>query len=50
MKKIESAKARGEAPPDEPGMQQILAELKNASAVSELPTNEHHIGLPAKQS
>ncbi len=49
MKKIESAKARGEAPPDEPGMQQILAELKGASTVSELPTNEHHVGLPAKQ-
>jgi hypothetical protein len=49
MKKIEDAKARGEAPPDEPGMQQILAELKNASAVSELPTNEHLVGLPAKQ-
>jgi len=50
MKKIESAKARGEAPPDEPGMQQILAELKNASAVSELPTNEHHVGLPASET
>ena len=49
MKKIESAKARGEAPPDEPGMQQILAELKNASAVSEFPTNDYLVGQPAKQ-
>ena len=49
MRKIESAKARGEAPPDEPGMQQILAELKNAGAVSELPTSEHLVGLPTKQ-
>ncbi|DBB00261.1 TPA: Transcription factor stp1 [Trebouxia sp. C0004] len=49
MKKIESAKARGEAPPDEPGMQQILAELKNASTVSEISTSEHLVGLPDKQ-
>ena len=44
-KKAEEAKARGEAPPDEPGMQQILAEMKAASAVSELPTveSDYHV-------
>ena len=41
MKKAEDAKARGEAPPDEPGMQQILAEMKTASSVSELPSDYH---------
>ena len=41
MKKAEDAKARGEAPPNEPGMQQILAEMKTASNVSELPSDYH---------
>ena len=41
MKKAEDAKARGEAPPDEPGMQQILAEMKTANKVSELPSDHH---------
>lgn len=40
-KKIQDAKARGEAPPDEPGIQQILAEMKEAETMSDLPTNEY---------
>ena len=35
-KKIEDAKASGEAPPDEPGMQEILAEMKNAKGFSDM--------------
>ena len=38
MKKMEDARARGEAPPDEPGMQEILAEMKAAKGMAELPT------------
>ena len=38
MKKMEDAKARGEAPPDEPGMQEILAEMKEAKGMADLPT------------
>ena len=39
LKKAEQAKARGEAPPDEPGMQHFLADLKNATTVSDLLAN-----------
>ena len=52
MKKAEVARARGEAPPDEPGMQQILAEMKAATNVSELPTSgDYHVNKtePAKE-
>lgn len=42
-KKIEEARARGEAPPDEPGVEQILADMKNAKNISELATNEYHV-------
>ena len=40
-KRIEDAKARGEAPPDEPGMQEILAEMKAAKNVADLPTAKY---------
>ena len=50
MKKAEQAKARGEAPPDEPGMQQILADLKNATTVSDLIANDYDVRPPAKES
>ena len=37
-RKIEDANARGEAPPDEPGMREILAEMKEAKGMGDLPT------------
>ena len=37
-RKIEDAKARGESPPDEPGMREILAEMKEAKGMGDLPT------------
>ena len=40
-KKFEDAKVRGEAPPDEPGMQEILAEMKAAKNVADLPTAKY---------
>lgn len=40
-KKIEDAKARGEAPPDEPGVQQLLQEMKVANNMSELKGKEY---------
>ena len=39
--KVEDAKARGEAPPDEPGMQEILAEMKGADSAADLPTAKY---------
>ena len=39
--KVEDATARGEAPSDEPGMQEILAEMKGADNLADLPTAKY---------